>query len=110
MLARRRGQHVRVGQTAVDAGKSLAIYVASDVVSDWMSGDALEGDGELTARLEATGWGELRYAGSRSWTLECNWKVYVDNFLDGGYPTSAMIWNACSGSNLAKRCARTGTP
>jgi choline monooxygenase len=27
----------------------------------------------------------LHYAGRREWTLACNWKVFVDNYLDGGY-------------------------
>lgn len=27
----------------------------------------------------------LRFVTSRSYELECNWKVYVDNYLDGGY-------------------------
>lgn len=27
----------------------------------------------------------LRFAVERSYTIECNWKVYVDNYLDGGY-------------------------
>jgi len=40
---------------------------------------------ELDARLAATRWDELVYAGSRSWTIDCNWKVVVDNYLDGGY-------------------------
>jgi choline monooxygenase len=29
--------------------------------------------------------GDLRFATRREWTLECNWKVFVDNYLDGGY-------------------------
>jgi len=28
---------------------------------------------------------QLKLAGRRSWTIGCNWKVYVDNYLDGGY-------------------------
>lgn len=28
---------------------------------------------------------DLRWVASRSYELDCNWKVYVDNFLDGGY-------------------------
>lgn len=39
----------------------------------------------LHALLEATGWGDLVFHARTSWTLECNWKVYVDNYLDGGY-------------------------
>jgi choline monooxygenase len=29
--------------------------------------------------------GTLQHAGRREWTLECNWKVFIDNYLDGGY-------------------------
>ncbi|MBX3185478.1 MAG: aromatic ring-hydroxylating dioxygenase subunit alpha [Labilithrix sp.] len=29
--------------------------------------------------------GDLHFAGRREWTLACNWKVFVDNYLDGGY-------------------------
>ncbi len=39
----------------------------------------------LTERLDATGWSALQYHSSRSYRLACNWKVYVDNYLDGGY-------------------------
>jgi choline monooxygenase len=28
---------------------------------------------------------QLRYFDRRIYTLQCNWKVYVDNYLDGGY-------------------------
>jgi len=41
--------------------------------------------GELDDRLRATSWGDLRLVGRRSWTIGCNWKVYIDNYLDGGY-------------------------
>ena len=27
----------------------------------------------------------LHFAGRREYTLKCNWKVFVDNYLDGGY-------------------------
>ena len=41
--------------------------------------------GDLPSRLPPEGLGSLRFAGRRAWTLECNWKVFVDNYLDGGY-------------------------
>lgn len=28
---------------------------------------------------------KLHFAGRREWTIACNWKVFVDNYLDGGY-------------------------
>jgi choline monooxygenase len=39
----------------------------------------------LDRMLAATDWQRLRFHARTSWTLECNWKVYVDNYLDGGY-------------------------
>jgi choline monooxygenase len=39
----------------------------------------------LEASLEGGGWSRLRYVDKVEWIIECNWKVYVDNYLDGGY-------------------------
>ncbi|MBN9417069.1 MAG: aromatic ring-hydroxylating dioxygenase subunit alpha [Candidatus Eremiobacteraeota bacterium] len=36
----------------------------------------------LAGRVSLDG---LRYVCTRSYDIECNWKVYVDNYLDGGY-------------------------
>jgi len=41
--------------------------------------------GSLTARVKPLGLGGLKFFERRSYELKCNWKVYVDNFLDGGY-------------------------
>jgi choline monooxygenase len=38
---------------------------------------------EIVAPLEMTA--KLHYFDRRVYTLNCNWKVYVDNYLDGGY-------------------------
>jgi choline monooxygenase len=40
---------------------------------------------DLPGRLAGLGMGELRFFARKSYTLACNWKVYVDNYLDGGY-------------------------
>ena len=45
---------------------------------------------ELDAMLARTGWDRLRLHSRVSWTLACNWKVYVDNYLDGGYHVPHM--------------------
>jgi choline monooxygenase len=37
---------------------------------------------ELWERISV---GTLRFYSRKSYTLACNWKVYVDNYLDGGY-------------------------
>jgi choline monooxygenase len=39
----------------------------------------------LPERTDGLGIDRLRWAGRREYELACNWKVYVDNFLDGGY-------------------------
>ena len=39
--------------------------------------------GDLGPRLEEKGLGGMRLAFRRDWTLDCNWKVYVDNYLEG---------------------------
>lgn len=39
----------------------------------------------LTSRVDPSSLAALRFVCRRSYTLECNWKVYVDNYLDGGY-------------------------
>jgi choline monooxygenase len=41
--------------------------------------------GELADRVQPLRLDTLRFAGRREWTLACNWKVFVDNYLDGGY-------------------------
>jgi len=45
----------------------------------------LAGLAELDRELEADGWGALRHAASRRYEMDCNWKVFADNYLDGGY-------------------------
>jgi len=39
----------------------------------------------LRDEVKQLGLDKLSFAGRREWTLDCNWKVFVDNYLDGGY-------------------------
>jgi len=41
--------------------------------------------GELIGQVAPLGLGALAFCERREYTLACNWKVYVDNYLDGGY-------------------------
>ena len=41
--------------------------------------------GELLNRIKRLGLDQLRWTERRCYTLACNWKVFVDNYLDGGY-------------------------
>jgi len=46
--------------------------------------------GALIARLSPLNIGELQFFAQRRWIINCNWKVYVDNYLDGGYHVPHM--------------------
>ena len=41
--------------------------------------------GGLVKRVAPLGISKLHYFDRRTYDINCNWKVYVDNFLDGGY-------------------------
>jgi choline monooxygenase len=41
--------------------------------------------GDLPERVAPLGIGNLHFFARKTYTLACNWKVYVDNYLDGGY-------------------------
>jgi len=38
---------------------------------------------DIPSRVQAFGCEQMQYVMSRSWDIACNWKVYVDNFLEG---------------------------
>jgi choline monooxygenase len=46
--------------------------------------------GALVGLARPLGFANLKFVERRSYTLDCNWKVYVDNFLDGGYHVPHM--------------------
>ena len=39
--------------------------------------------GDVTPRLANYRIDEMRFAGGRRWTIGCNWKMYVDNYMEG---------------------------
>lgn len=41
--------------------------------------------GEMAPHLTSLRIGDLHFQERRSWDIQCNWKVFVDNYLDGGY-------------------------
>jgi choline monooxygenase len=41
--------------------------------------------GRLITRVAPLGIGKLHYFDSCSYDIHCNWKVFIDNYLDGGY-------------------------
>ena len=40
---------------------------------------------DFAPRVAALDLAALTFIERRTWELDCNWKVYVDNYLDGGY-------------------------
>jgi len=46
--------------------------------------------GALTGRVAPLGFADLKFVERRSYIQQCNWKVYVDNYLDGGYHVPHM--------------------
>jgi choline monooxygenase len=65
LAPRQQQQHPSVA----DANPSLAQFLGTDLIS----------------QVEALGLASLHWLERRSYTLNCNWKVFVDNYLDGGY-------------------------
>jgi choline monooxygenase len=69
------------------------ISVQTDVWQDWVfikvdpDGLSLEDflGSDLVARIRNLGLDNLRWFERRHYTLNCNWKIFVDNYLDGGY-------------------------
>jgi|SRR5688572_18930833 choline monooxygenase len=45
---------------------------------------------ELASRLRDMQVESLQFVARRTYRLNCNWKVYVDNYLDGGYHVSYL--------------------
>lgn len=44
----------------------------------------------LRERLDAMRYSDLVFTARRIYTLKCNWKVFVDNYLDGGYHVATL--------------------
>ncbi len=76
-----------------DRSSNGLVPVATDVWKNWVFVRA-EREGtslarflgeDLTGRFSAHELGGLQWMERRSYFVDCNWKVFVDNYLDGGY-------------------------
>jgi choline monooxygenase len=45
---------------------------------------------EHLARIAERAFDDLRFHGRKTYSLQCNWKVFVDNYLDGGYHVNTI--------------------
>ncbi|HTO76053.1 MAG TPA: aromatic ring-hydroxylating dioxygenase subunit alpha [Thermoanaerobaculia bacterium] len=50
----------------------------------------IESLGDLVAQFQPLDLSRFHFFERREWTFECNWKVFVDNYLDGGYHVPHM--------------------
>jgi choline monooxygenase len=71
------------GLLPADCG-SWENWVFVRVQRDGRSLDEFLGD-DLRRQIEALDLRRSRWVARRSYMLDCNWKVFVDNYLDGGY-------------------------
>jgi choline monooxygenase len=62
------------------------VFVNLDAQSESLA-SYVRGLAPRTAKLQL---GALHFLAQRRWIIDCNWKVYVDNFLDGGYHVPHM--------------------
>ena len=76
-----------------DRSSNGLVPVFTDVWEEWVF-VRLEREGpslarflgqDLTGRFSAHELGSLQWMERRSYSVDCNWKVFVDNYLDGGY-------------------------
>ena len=69
--------------TVATWGPWVAVHAGQPKISfaEWLD--------PLPARAES-GMASLVFVNRREYTLQCNWKVYVDNYLDGGYHVNSI--------------------
>lgn len=56
---------------------------------------------ELTPYIDPQSLSKLTWVSRRSYTIECNWKVFADNYLDGGYHIAHLHKNLASQLDLS---------
>jgi choline monooxygenase len=69
------------------------VPVETEVWSEWVfvrlerGGPSLEASlgADLPGRIAALGCENFHWMARRHYALDCNWKVFIDNYLDGGY-------------------------
>jgi choline monooxygenase len=63
---------------------------------------------DITQQIRQLNLDKLRWMERRSYTLNCNWKVFVDNYLDGGYHVPHLHLGLSSVLDPAKYTIETG--
>ena len=77
-----------------DRANNGLIPIESDLWEQWVLVRIDRGQNEsdeswlgahLTDEMRALNLNDLKWFERRTYTIDCNWKVFVDNYLDGGY-------------------------
>jgi choline monooxygenase len=63
---------------------------------------------DLIGKVAQLGLQELQWTERRTYTLHCNWKVFIDNYLDGGYHVPHIHRGLDSVLNAAQYTVETG--
>eukprot|EP00026_Physarum_polycephalum_P006756 Phypoly_transcript_06808.p1 GENE.Phypoly_transcript_06808~~Phypoly_transcript_06808.p1 ORF type:complete len:443 (+),score=61.73 Phypoly_transcript_06808:311-1639(+) len=71
-------------------GPFVWINMARSVDKEAKVLDLHEELGKLKLQLEPTEWEKLKFVKRVEYPLNCNWKVYVENYCDGGYHVSHL--------------------
>ena len=64
--------------------------------------------GDITQQIRQLKLEKLHWMERRTYTLDCNWKVFVDNYLDGGYHVPHLHLGLSSVLDPAKYTIETG--
>ena len=81
------------GVAEFDRSANSLVPIEIDVCKTWVFAKLDQGNPslqdflgkDLLEQFEALNLEELKWFERRSYTLNCNWKVFIDNYLDGGY-------------------------
>ncbi len=85
------------------------------VCLDSNAGELADFLGELPMRVAPLGLGTMKFVDRRTYDLNCNWKVFVDNYLDGGYHVphihqglgSVLDYSAYTIENFGRCCVQS---
>ena len=86
--------------------KQWGPFIFIDLDGSWSEKDkdcrSLEEDMEpLKKVLDEMGWENMKYVEGRTYDIDCNWKVFVDNGLDGGYHVAYVHERLSKGLDFA---------
>ncbi|MDJ0835628.1 MAG: aromatic ring-hydroxylating dioxygenase subunit alpha [Acidobacteriota bacterium] len=64
--------------------------------------------GQWDGERDKMRWDDVQFVKRVSYTIDCNWKVYVDNYLDGGYHVPHMHQDLSGGLDIGNYRSQIG--